>query len=58
MYLNDLLSLFDREESIKDFAIAFADDLCILISDNNRRELEIKANIAIRTIHNGVKGIR
>jgi hypothetical protein len=37
--------------SITDFA-AYADDLCILISENSRRELEIKANIAVKTIYN------
>jgi len=26
--------------------------ICILISGNSRRKLEIKANIAVRTIHN------
>jgi len=50
-YLDNLLGLLDNEESITDFA-AYADDLCILISKNSRRELEIKANTAIRTIHN------
>jgi hypothetical protein len=49
-YLDNLLSLLDNEESIKDFA-AYADDLCILISENSRRELEIKANTAVRIIH-------
>ncbi|KAH0944745.1 hypothetical protein HN011_001913, partial [Eciton burchellii] len=43
MYLDNLLSLLDNEESITDFA-AYADDLCILISENSRRKLEIKAN--------------
>ncbi|KAH0947461.1 hypothetical protein HN011_006440 [Eciton burchellii] len=49
-YLDNLLSL-DKEESITDFA-AYADDVCILISGNSRRELEIKANTAVKTIYN------
>jgi hypothetical protein len=49
-YLDNLLSLLDKEESITDFA-AYADDLCILISGNSRRELEIKANTAVKTIN-------
>jgi hypothetical protein len=48
-YLDNLLGLLDNEKSITDFA-AYADDLCILISGNSRR-LEIKANTAVRTIH-------
>ncbi|KAH0949466.1 hypothetical protein HN011_003728 [Eciton burchellii] len=50
-YLDNLLGLLDNEESIRDFA-AYADDLCILINGNSRRELEIKANTAVRKIHN------
>jgi ornithine carbamoyltransferase len=42
-YLDDLLSLLGREESIKDFA-AYVDDLYIFISGNNFKELEIKAS--------------
>jgi hypothetical protein len=49
-YLDNLLGLLDNEESITDFAV-YADDLCILISGNSRRELKIKANRAVRTIH-------
>ncbi|KAH0948426.1 hypothetical protein HN011_003626, partial [Eciton burchellii] len=37
IYLDNLLGLFDREESVTDLA-AHADDLCILISDNSRKE--------------------
>jgi len=50
-YLDNLLGLLDKEESITDFA-AYADDLCILISENSRRALQIKANAAVRTIYN------
>jgi len=50
-YLDNLLGLLDDEESIADFA-AYADDLSILISGNSCRELEIKANTTVRTIHN------
>jgi len=50
-YLDHLLGLIDKEESIRDFA-AYADNLGILISGNSCRELEIKANTAVRTIHN------
>ncbi|KAH0945720.1 hypothetical protein HN011_011000 [Eciton burchellii] len=50
MYLDDLLGLLNREESIKDFA-TYAHHLCILISGNSCRKLEIKINIAIRTIN-------
>ncbi|KAH0944928.1 hypothetical protein HN011_002227, partial [Eciton burchellii] len=50
-YLDNLLSFLDKEESITDFA-AYVDDLCILISGNSRRELEIKANTAVKIIYN------
>jgi hypothetical protein len=50
-YLDNLLSLLDKEENITDF-VAYADDLCILISRNSRRELEIKANTAVKPIYN------
>jgi len=50
-HLDNLLSFLDKEESITDFA-AYADDLCILIGGNSRRELETKANIAVRIIYN------
>jgi hypothetical protein len=50
-YLENLLGLLDNEQSITDFA-AYADDLCILISGNSRKELKIKANTTVRTIHN------
>jgi len=50
-HLDNLLGLLDKEESITDFA-AYADDLCILIGGNSRREIETKANIAVRTIYN------
>jgi hypothetical protein len=50
--VDDLLCLLDKEENIKDF-VAYADDLCIFISDNSgNRELKIKVNIAVRTIYN------
>jgi len=49
--LNNLLDLPDAEESIKNFPSAYTDDLCMLIC-SNRRDIEIKANIAIRNIHN------
>jgi len=51
IYLDNLLGLLDREKSIIDFA-AYTDDLCILIGGNSRKELEIKAYMVIRTIHN------
>jgi hypothetical protein len=44
-----LLGFLDNEESIR-FA-GYADDLCILISGNSRRKLEIKASTAVKTIH-------
>jgi len=50
-YLDNLLDLLDKEENITDFA-AYADDLCILIAGNSRKELETKTNIAVRTIYN------
>jgi len=42
MCLNNLLVFLDKEENITDLA-AYADDLCILIGGNSRRELETKA---------------
>jgi len=52
-----LLGLLDKEENIIDFA-TYTDDLCILIDGNSYRELEIKPNIAVKTIIIGVKDTR
>jgi len=52
-----LLGLLDKEENIIDFA-TYTDDLCILRDGNSHRELEIKANIAVKTIIIGVKDTR
>jgi len=45
------LNLLNKEENITDFA-AYIDDLCILMDGNSPKELEIKANVAVRTIYN------
>jgi len=49
--LDNLLDLPDTEENIKNFPSAYTDDLCMLIC-SNCRDIGIKANIAIRNIHN------
>jgi len=52
------LGFLEKEESIMDFA-AYADDLCILISESSCRGIEIKTNKAVyRAFIIGIKDSR